>query len=68
MRIQICRAVREDADNGRYLTYGLQMGEVRVDDISTHRYTVARLRWKLLWNRVSSVHFLDAVEDFLCTS
>nr|WP_243252538.1 MULTISPECIES: DUF6514 family protein [Anaeromassilibacillus] len=41
------------------------MGDVRVDDISTHWRTVARLRRKLIKNQVSPVHLWDVVEDFL---
>lgn len=43
MRITICCSVQEDVDNGPYRTYGLQMGAVRIDDISTHKCTVMRL-------------------------
>ena len=39
MRITICCSVQEDVDNGPYRTYGLQMGAVRIDDISTHKCT-----------------------------
>ena len=63
MWIRICRAVREDADNGRYRTYGLQMGQTRFEDVSTHRWTVARLRWRLVKHRLSGVHFSDAVAE-----
>lgn len=65
MQIKICRCVREDADNGRYWTYGLKMGDMRVDDISTRWRTVLRLRGKLLRNHVAVLHFPDVIEDFL---
>lgn len=56
MQIAICCSMQEDADHGTYRTYGLKMGDVRVDDISTHWRTVARLRRKLIKNQVSPVH------------
>ena len=65
MRIEICHAVREDADNGVYDTYGLQMGNERVDDISTRRDIVVGLCRKLVANQLSKVHLVDAVEDAL---
>ena len=65
MQIAICCSMQEYADHGTYRTYGLKMGDVRVDDISTHWRTVARLRRKLIKNQVSPVHLWDVVEDFL---
>lgn len=46
-------------------TYGLQMGAVRIDDISTHKCTVMRLQQRLERNHISPLHLVDAVEDFL---
>ena len=65
MRITICCSVQEDVDNGPYRTYGLQMGAVRIDDISTHKCTVMRLQQRLERNHISPLHLVDAVEDFL---
>lgn len=54
-----------EVENNTYVSYGIERGEIRYDDLSINRKKVEKFIDMLNRNNVSDIHISDLIDDFI---
>lgn len=65
MAYKIIKQNKNSTELGDYCTYGIQIGEILVEDISLNRENLENLVSLMNKENLSPIHLMDVIEDFL---